>query len=402
MLVLAVGCGGTTKKTGGPKLTPKDIVKQSSPAIVRIETGDGLGTGFIIDKTGVVATNLHVVRGKKEIHVRLYGGDTYDVTQVVGVDPARDLALLRIQVPKPLPTLKLGDSDAMSPGDQVVAIGNPLGVFDYSVSAGLISQIRPVCTKEAVAYHNAHQSRFEELIQKRERTAAEDDELEKLQCSQELTILQISAPISQGSSGGPLFNQAGEVVGVTTAIVTLSSAQNINLAIPTNYIKPIVKSPLKLTMAEFAEKTGASEGPGGGGGGDDGPKIVRNVPHHDPAQIFKGCNGQQIADLVQTIWDTIEIGAPLYNQGTPAGHEACFRIYEGTAVKYEHDAACTGVRTAFGDGLLRAGGLKTYKEKAWAMRDTFDGLLDVARRWVDKHPQGSRPGGKGRPSKPAP
>jgi serine protease Do len=377
MLVLAVGCGGTAKKPGGPK-TPKDIVKQASPAIVRVETGDGLGTGFIIDKAGIVATNLHVVRGKKEIHVRLYGGDTYDVTQVVGVDPARDLALLRIQVPKPLPTLKLGDSDALSPGDQVVAIGNPLGVFDYSVSAGLVSQIRPVCTKEAVAYHNAHQSRFEELIQKRERTAAEDDELEKLQCSQELTILQISAPISQGSSGGPLFNQSGEVVGVTTLIVT--QGQNINFAIPANYIKPIVKAPLKLTMAEFAEKTGRDDSPGGGG--DDGPKIVRNVPHHDPAQVFKGCSGQQIADLVQSIWDAIEVGAPLYNQGTDKGHEACFRIYEGTATKFEQSGPCPGVKTAFGNGLLAANTKQSYKEKAWAMRDTFDGLLNAAKAWA--------------------
>src|ERR1044071_7644846 len=149
ILVLAAACGGTTKKTTGPsgKLTPKDIVKESGPAIVRVETGEGLGTGFIIDKTGIVATNLHVVRGKKEIHVKLYGGDTYDVTQIVGVDPGRDLALLKIQVPKPLPVLKLGDSDAMSAGDQVVAIGNPLGVFDYSVSAGRIPAGRAGCAK---------------------------------------------------------------------------------------------------------------------------------------------------------------------------------------------------------------------------------------------------------------
>ena len=114
--------------------------------------------------------------------------------------------------------------------------------------------------------------------------------------------------------------------------------------------------------------------------------------------MFDGCKAEEIEDVVRQIGDAIENGAPLYNEGK---HEACFRIYEGTAVKYEHDAACAGVRSAFGDGLLRASGLKTYKEKAWAMRDTFDGLIDVARRWVDKHPQGPRPG-KVRPSKPAP
>lgn len=369
ILVFVVACGGTTKKPTGPsgKLTPKDIVKQSSPAIVRVETGEGLGTGFIIDKTGIVATNLHVVRGKKEIHVKLYGGDTYDVTQVVGVDPGRDLALLKIQVPKPLPTLRLGDSDAMSAGDSVVAIGNPLGVFEYSVSAGLISQIRPVCTKDAVAYHDAHRGRFEELAHKQKLTQEEVDELEKLQCSQELTILQISAPISQGSSGGPLFNQSGEVVGVTTLIVT--QGQNINFAIPTNYIKPIVKHPMQLSLEEFAQKTK----------GDDEDKIVREVPHHDPSAVFKGCSGQQIADVVQAIWDAIEVGAPLYNDGD---YNACFKIYEKTASRLEQSGPCPGVRTAFGDGLLKANTKQSLRAKAWAMRDTFDGLINAAKDWA--------------------
>jgi len=371
ILVLAVACGGTTKRGTGPggKLTPKDIVKQSSPAIVRVETGDGLGTGFIIDKSGIVATNLHVVRGKKEIHVKLYGGDTYDVQQIIGIDPGRDLALLKIKTPKPLPTLKLGNSDAMSAGDPVVAIGNPLGVFDYSVSAGLISQIRPVCTKEAVAYHDAHQGRFEELVQKGTKlTPEEEDELEKLQCAQELTILQISAPISQGSSGGPLFNQSGEVVGVTTLIVT--QGQNINFAIPTNYIKPIVKRPMGLSLDEFAQKTAAPRRVG---------TRVRDVPHHDPAVIFKGCSGEQIADVVQQIWDAIDVGAPAYNAGNI---EECFHVYERTAALLEKYAPCPGVRTAFGDGLLKANTKQEFDDKAWTMRDTFDGLINAAKDWA--------------------
>ena len=75
------------------------------------------------------------------------------------------------------------------------------------------------------------------------------------------------------------------------------------------------------------------------------------------------------------IWSAIEIGAPLYNRGDI---EACFRIYEGTSSKLERDPPCKGVGKAFGDGLLRASTLATYKEKAWALRDTFDGLIDVA------------------------
>ena len=82
---------------------------------------------------------------------------------------------------------------------------------------------------------------------------------------------------------------------------------------------------------------------------------------------------------------SIEVGAPLYNKKTRQGYEACYRVYEGTALRFEKDAACQGVRTAFGDGLLRAGSLNTYKEKAWAMRDAFDGLIDVAQRWAKQN-----------------
>ncbi|MBX3158398.1 MAG: trypsin-like peptidase domain-containing protein [Deltaproteobacteria bacterium] len=380
-LLLVVGCGGRNAATsGGGKKTPltaKDIVQRSSPAIVRIETKDGLGTGFIIDKGGLVATNLHVVRGMKEIKVKLYGGETYPVLEVVGVDPMRDLALLRIGPPKALPTLRLGDSDAMTAGDQVVAIGNPLGIFEYSVSSGLVSQVRPVCTPEAVALHKKMLPRFHELIKKPQLTEEERNELEQLQCSQELKILQISAPISQGSSGGPLFNQSGEVVGVTTLIVT--AGQNINFAIPTNYLKVIAAKPAQISMDEFATKTQALRGPGEGAPGPDPDvKITREIPKHD-VSVFAGCSPQQISDLVHNIWDTIKNGAPLYNAGN---HEACFRIYEGTSTKQERDGGCKGVKSAFGDGLLRATAKTTYKEKAWALRDTFDGLLEAAERYV--------------------
>jgi len=378
VVMLSSACSGSAKNTPGSKnapLTAKDIVQRSSPAIVRVEAGDGTGTGFIIEKWGLVATNLHVVRGKKEIRIKLHGGEVYPVMQIAGVDPGRDLALLRIRPTKALPVLRLGDSDAMVAGDQIVAIGNPLGVFDYSVSAGLVSQVRPVCTLEMVAFHNKNIARFEELAAKPRRTQQEDAELSDLQCSQELKILQISAPISQGSSGGPLFNQAGEVVGVTTAIIT--AGQNINLAIPTNYLKPIVAQPQAISMDEFALKTAEPTGPT-----DDGVKIDRKVPDH-PLTMLEGCDRDEIALLVSSIWEAIEIGAPLYNQGNV---EACYRIYEGTATKFERDAPCKGVKSAFGDGLLRAGAIQSYKLKAWAMRDAFDGLLGVAEKWAKANP----------------
>jgi serine protease Do len=397
LVVLASACGGAGTKGGaGPRaqLSPKDIVAQSSPAIVRIEAGEGTGTGFIVDARGLVATNLHVVAGTEAVKVKLHDGTVLPVLGVASVDPGRDLALLQIEAPKPLPALRLGDSSSLAAGDQIVAIGNPLGVFTYSVSSGLVSQVREVCSKAQVEHHLKHQDRFTELTSKlrllqqclRPRAVqdtascqeyalspAEQQELTELQCTQELTVLQISAPISQGSSGGPLFNMAGEVVGVTTAIIT--GGQNINLAIPSNYVRPMVASPARISMQEFASKTrDVLDRPGR----DDGPRIQRLVPDHELA-IFSGCKPEQIAGMVLAIEEAIEVGAPLYNKGEI---EACFRIYEGTAVKFERDSKCPGISAAFTHGLTRAKTLDTYKEKAWAMRDTFDGLLKVAQKWV--------------------
>jgi hypothetical protein len=122
-------------------------------------------------------------------------------------------------------------------------------------------------------------------------------------------------------------------------------------------------------------------------------KIERKVPSH-ALTIFDGCKGDQIVELENEIWGAIGVGAPLYNKKE---YEACFRIYEGVATKYETNPPCKGVKVSFGDGLVRVSALeykgaesveaiKSAKLKAWAMRDTFDGLLDAGRRWRDANP----------------
>jgi len=391
LAMMVVACGGHGKNTQGSKavnLTPKDIAQRSSPAIVQIEVGDGdvraTGTGFILDKNGLIASNLHVVRGSKAIKVKLYGGEIYQVQQIAGFDPGRDLALLRIQPAKALPTVRLGDSDAMVAGDQIVAIGNPLGVFDYSVSSGLVSQVRPVCTMQQVEHYKANKPHFDELLAKQKRTDAETEELQNA-CPQELKILQISAPISQGSSGGPLFNQHGEVVGVTTAIIT--AGQNINLAIPTNYLKPIVAKPEQISLDKFAAAT--SEGDT-----EAKPKIDREIPDH-PLTVLDGCSRGQIEDMVKAIWDAIDVGAPLYNSGN---HKACYQIYENAATIYAKNPPCKGVKDAFTMGLDRANSMgEDYTKRAWAMRDTFDGLLKVSEKWAGAN--GGQPLRSPRPKK---
>jgi len=156
--------------------------------------------------------------------------------------------------------------------------------------------------------------------------------------------------------------------------------------VPANYLKPLVAQRQLISLETFARETRAAEEAvrrNHHAEDDDGVQVERKVPELETA-VYDGCSVDDIQEIVRQISEAIENGAPLYNQGQ---QEACFRIYEGTGIKFEHDARCVGVRTAFNDGLTRASGLRTYKEKAWAMRDTFDGLLDAAKRWVDKHPQ---------------
>lgn len=341
----ASGCGGASKPPVRTRLTAKEIVQRSSPGIVRVEAGENrVGTGFIVGE-GLIATNLHVVAGMNEIRIVLYGGTPVAVNRIAGLDPERDLALLAFTPPKAVPALALGDSDAMAAGDSVIAIGNPLGVLDYSVSGGLLSSVRVV--------------------------------------NEKLTVLQISAPISQGSSGGPLFNQFGEVIGITTAII--ASGQNLNLAVPANYLRPLIKAPISVSLDEFAAATReAVEGAEGDDRGSRG-RVVRRVPDLD-RKAFDGCSAAQVVEIVKAIQDAISSGAPVYNQGN---HEACFRIYEGTSIKFEREAACPAIRAVFGDGLLRASSLDSFTEKAWAMRDTFDGILRGASDWVKSQPPGS-------------
>ncbi len=353
-------CGGGGTKTPAPptkpvELTVKDIVQASERATVRIEAkgprGDQVGTGFILDAKGIVATNLHVIIGTSDILIKLADGTTHQAVQVESMDPLRDLALVRFAATGPLATLRLGDSSKVVKGDPIIAIGNPLGVFENTVSQGIVSAVRTLCSEA-------------------------DAKAQTAKCLGEFTLLQISAPISQGSSGGPLFNAMGEVIGITTAINT--EGQLINFAVPTNYLKPMIASPTPIPVSVFAEQTRELSGGERDGGDRDGVTIQRVVPQHELA-VLDGCTGANLSEVSSAIAEAIDLGAPLYNQGN---HEACFRIYENTVTRYERDGACKGMRRAFGDGLVRASALTSFKEKAWALRDTFDGLLVVTERWV--------------------
>jgi serine protease Do len=161
-----------------------------------------LGSGFIIDPSGYVITNNHVVEGADKIKVKVLGGEEYQAT-VKGRDPKTDLAMIHItNPPKNLPSLSLGDSDAIRVGDWVLAVGNPFGL-SHTVTQGIISAKGRVIG--AGPYDN---------------------------------FLQTDASINPGNSGGPLINLKGEVVGINTAI--LATGQGIGFATPSNMAKVVI------------------------------------------------------------------------------------------------------------------------------------------------------------------
>ncbi|MCP3142509.1 Do family serine endopeptidase [Pyxidicoccus xibeiensis] len=162
----------------------------------------GAGSGFIIDPKGIILTNNHVVEDAVSITIRLDDGRSFPA-DVVGRDPLTDVALVKLKEKvENLPTVKLGDSDALRVGDWVVAIGNPFGLAS-SVSLGIVS------------------------ARAREIGASAYDE-----------FLQTDAAINPGNSGGPLFNMKGEVVGINTAIV--GGGTGIGFAVPSNLVTALL------------------------------------------------------------------------------------------------------------------------------------------------------------------
>jgi serine protease Do len=165
-----------------------------------------MGSGFIIDSSGLIVTNNHVVDGATKIKVKLPDGRTFDA-KLVGTDAATDVALLRIKADKPLPTVEFGNDRALRVGDWVVAVGNPFGLSN-SVTAGIVSSIGRDIGSSEQPYTD---------------------------------FIQIDAPINRGNSGGPTFDLRGQVIGMNSMIFSPTGGSiGIGFAIPASTIKDVV------------------------------------------------------------------------------------------------------------------------------------------------------------------
>ena len=244
LIGVAGGLSGTGHAAGVPQ-SFTDLARESSPAVVNISTmqspdeeGEGfrhffqrpgqqreempldeflerffgrqdprqfqrrsLGSGFILDETGYIVTNNHVIENADEITVKLKNGDEYDAA-IIGTDPSTDIALIKIDAETDLPTLELGDSEKLDIGQWVLAIGNPFGL-DHTVTAGIVS------AKGRVIGAGAY-----------------DD------------FIQTDASINPGNSGGPLIDMEGRVVGINTAIV--AGGDGIGFAIPISMAEAVI------------------------------------------------------------------------------------------------------------------------------------------------------------------
>lgn len=287
-----------------------------------------MGTGFVVQHDGWIATNLHVVARGGDVVVAFSDGRELPVVEVLNASRQHDLVILRVDAKK-LPVLALGDSDGVRPGDAVVAIGHPLGFAD-TVSNGLVSAVRHI--------------------------------------NEDLDVLQISAPIAPGSSGGPLFDEQGRVIGVATAII--QGGQNLNLALPAKYVRALLADPQPVSMQVFTAAMNALE--------REAPRVERRIPRHS-LSLLKGCNAESSAKIITSLAAAIEVGSPLYNGGD---FRACYHVYEGATLDLTRrlPKGCSGPKRALSQGRERAAKLADPSAQAWALRDAIDGLLDVVAR----------------------
>jgi serine protease Do len=244
-----------------------------------------LGSGFIIDPTGYVVTNNHVIEGADEVSITLQDNTTLKA-EIVGRDESGDLALLKVKSDKPLPTVEFGDSSTSRVGDWVLAIGNPFGLGG-TVTAGIVS----------ARGRDIHQGQYDDFI-------------------------QTDAAINRGNSGGPLFNMDGQVIGINTAIFSPSGGSiGIGFSIPSNMAKNIVAQlkqyghprrgwlgvKIQPVSPDIAESLGLKDANGAlvAGTTDGGPAEKAKIRSGDIILKFDGQDVKEMHNLPRIVADSV-------------------------------------------------------------------------------------------------
>lgn len=304
-------------------LSTKEIAQKNN-AVVLINTYDnadkpiGSGSGFFVSADGRLITNYHVIDGASRIEIITSKNEKFQINTVCSYSASQDIAVLKVTSSRSLPCLTLGDSDLIELGEDIVAIGSPLGLTN-TVSTGIISSMR----KNMVRIAN------------------------------NVIDIQISAPISHGSSGGALFNVYGEVIGITYAGLGDYGGENLNFAIPINEITPYINQNFNYTLAEIYEKEHVINY-------DDGSKYTGDISNGHP----NGSGIMLFADGDSYSGDWLN--------GVRDGY-GIYKWKEGT--KYEG---------YFKEGLLHGEGIYSFTDGAILFGTWHQGKLNGLFKYYDK------------------
>ena len=196
------------------------VYEHVSPATVLIKTGDGAASGFIVRSNGTIVTAFHVVDGADRVAVKTKSGEIFDNDVLLAKDGRRDIAIIKVPGFQ-LPAVDLGNSNELQPGQHIIVIGNPLGLEELraTVTDGIISGIRD--------FGSGYR------------------------------VIEITAAISPGNSGGPALNDQGKVIGV--AVFKLVSGESLNFAVPINYVRGLLESVRQVDPIKKWESASALE-----------------------------------------------------------------------------------------------------------------------------------------------
>lgn len=301
------------------------VAARAAPALAVLEMPGRQGVGFVVSPEGYLVTNLHVVAGADEVHVQLADEQQLlRVEEVIALDEKRDLAVLRLPT-RGMQALELAPETHPGEGDALFILlpagGGMLGLLETHVHA----------------------------VQVLDET---------------LTFLELEAALPEDASGGPVLDASGALVGVATC--AFADGRPVTIVIPSRYVLPLLThtDARPLTSLAMARAVASRE---------------RHVPLH-PLSLLEGCATDSVEELALAIMRSIQLGAPVYNRGDPEG---CYRLYASTAERLVRERSdCPGASAALREGLDRCEHLTDMDDRAWALRDTFDGLLQVIDRWL--------------------
>lgn len=303
-----------------PKAQP--IPLEVAPTVVVLQLERAYGLGFVAPN-GRIVTNFHLVANEKSITAHLADGRKLSVDAVCSVDLKRDLVVLDVGLLDAQP-VRPTTSRLAEEGQTVYAFG---------------------------------------LVPKEDRVRWVEATLGATQMvGPGLTVYTLQGNLPADASGGPLVAADGSVLGVVT--MAESDDGLIALCIPWKHVEPLMPLNQGLSLGVLRR---ARRGP------------ARQIPQH-PISLLEGSNLAGLEATTAAIAGAIQQGAPAYNEGDI---EKCFRVYQQVAKRLiDARPDCPGVQTALRDGLKRAGGMADVDHQAWAMRDTFDGLLSVIEKYM--------------------